>query len=76
MNTLLVLALLAADDFSGSFVMSYDEEPIFYARPPAADPIARVTAHAPVRDITVKEPDIEATIRRIYEGGLLRAGVG
>jgi hypothetical protein len=25
-----------------------------------------------VRDITVKEPDIEATIRRIYEGGLLR----
>ena len=41
----------------------------------AAAPIARVTAHAPVRDITVKEPDIEATIRRIYEGGLLRGGV-
>ena len=41
----------------------------------AASPIARVTAHAPVRDITVKEPDIEATIRRIYEGGLLRVGV-
>ncbi|ACO45668.1 ATP-binding cassette domain-containing protein [Deinococcus deserti] len=38
----------------------------------AAVPIARVTAHAPVRDITVREPDIEATIRRIYEGGLLR----
>ena len=43
---------------------------------PAADPIARVTAHAPVRDLTVREPDIEATIRRIYEGDLLRAGVG
>ncbi|PNY82327.1 ABC transporter ATP-binding protein [Deinococcus koreensis] len=42
----------------------------------AAGPIARVTAHAPVRDITVKEPDIEATVRRIYEGGLLRSGVG
>ncbi|CAM4397191.1 ATP-binding cassette domain-containing protein [Deinococcus marmoris] len=42
---------------------------------PAAAPIARVTAHAPVRDITVREPDIEATIRRIYEGGLLRNGV-
>lgn len=41
----------------------------------AAAPIARVTAHAPVRDITVKEPEIEATIRRIYEGGLLRDGV-
>ena len=41
----------------------------------AAAPIARVTAHAPVRDITVKEPDIEATVRRIYEGGLLRDGV-
>ncbi len=40
----------------------------------AAAPIARVTAHAPVRDITVKEPDIEATVRRIYEGGLLRDG--
>ncbi|CAM3230904.1 ATP-binding cassette domain-containing protein [Deinococcus saxicola] len=40
----------------------------------AAAPIARVTAHAPVRDITVREPDIEATIRRIYEGGLLRDG--
>lgn len=38
---------------------------------PAAPPIARVTALAPVRDITVKEPDIEATIRRIYEGKLL-----
>ncbi|OLV17011.1 ABC transporter ATP-binding protein [Deinococcus marmoris] len=41
----------------------------------AAAPIARVTAHAPVRDITVKEPEIEATIRRIYEGGLLRDGI-
>ncbi|MGX9688081.1 ABC transporter ATP-binding protein [Deinococcus wulumuqiensis] len=40
-------------------------------RGPAAEPIARVTALAPVRDITVREPDIEATIRRIYEGGLL-----
>jgi ABC-2 type transport system ATP-binding protein len=39
----------------------------------AARPIALVTAHAPVRDVTVREPDIEATIRRIYEGGLLRA---
>lgn len=38
----------------------------------AAGPIARVTALAPVRDITVKEPEIEATIRRIYEGNLLR----
>lgn len=42
----------------------------------AAAPIARVTAHAPVRDLTVKEPDIESTIRRIYEGGLLRGRVG
>ena len=40
----------------------------------AALPIARVTALAPVRDITVKEPDIEATVRRIYEGNLLRPG--
>lgn len=40
----------------------------------AAQPIAQVTAHAPVRDITVKEPDIETTIRRIYEENLLREG--
>lgn len=39
----------------------------------AARPIALVTACAPVRDVTVREPDIEATVRRIYEGGLLRA---
>ncbi|HEX8393557.1 MAG TPA: ATP-binding cassette domain-containing protein [Longimicrobium sp.] len=38
----------------------------------AARPIALVTAHAPVRDIEVREPDVEATIRRIYEDGLLR----
>ncbi|MVN88394.1 ATP-binding cassette domain-containing protein [Deinococcus sp. HMF7620] len=42
----------------------------------AAGPIALVTAHAPVRDLTVQEPNIEATIRRIYEGGLLRRAVG
>lgn len=41
----------------------------------AARPIALVTAHAPVRDVTVREPEIEATVRRIYEGGLLRAGI-
>ncbi|SMB94076.1 ABC transporter ATP-binding protein [Deinococcus hopiensis] len=40
----------------------------------AARPIALATAHAPVRDVTVREPNIEATIRRIYEGGLLGAG--
>ncbi|WP_034385148.1 ATP-binding cassette domain-containing protein [Deinococcus sp. YIM 77859] len=40
----------------------------------AAQPIALATAHAPVRDITVREPDIEATIRRIYEGNLLQPG--
>ncbi|GHF33285.1 ABC-2 type transport system ATP-binding protein [Deinococcus metalli] len=39
---------------------------------PAAGPIARVTAHAPVRDLTVQEPDLDTTIRRIYEEGLLR----
>lgn len=37
----------------------------------AAAPIAQVTALAPVRDLAVKEPEVEATIRRIYEGNLL-----
>ena len=36
----------------------------------AARPIAQVTALAPVRDITVREPDTEATIRRIYDSPL------
>ncbi len=34
--------------------------------------IARVSARRAVRDLSVQEPDIEATIRSIYEGGLLR----
>ncbi|ULH15505.1 ATP-binding cassette domain-containing protein [Deinococcus sp. KNUC1210] len=41
----------------------------------AAEVIARVTAGAPVRDLSVLEPDLEGTIRRIYEGGLLRPGL-
>ncbi|WP_407543181.1 ATP-binding cassette domain-containing protein (plasmid) [Deinococcus radiomollis] len=40
----------------------------------AAVVIARVTAGAPVRDLSVLEPDLEGTIRRIYEGGLLQRG--
>ncbi|GGJ89834.1 ABC transporter ATP-binding protein [Deinococcus aquiradiocola] len=40
----------------------------------AAEVIARVTAGAPVRDLSVLEPDLEGTIRRIYEGGLLQNG--
>jgi len=39
---LLASACFAADDFSGSFVMSYDGEPIFYGRPPDADPVAKL----------------------------------
>ena len=31
-------------------------------------------ALAPVRDLAVKEPEVEATIRRIYEGNLLGSG--
>ncbi|MFT2721302.1 ABC transporter ATP-binding protein [Deinococcus sp. A31D244] len=38
---------------------------------PAAAPVALITAHAPIRDLTVREPDIDTTIRRIYEEGLL-----
>lgn len=57
---------------AGLTLLSSDGPRLRYGfRGPAAGPIARVTALAPVRDITVREPDIEATIRRIYEGGLL-----
>lgn len=38
----LLLAAAASDDFSGSFVMSYDGEPIYYADPPRHDPIAQL----------------------------------
>lgn len=62
----------ARSDVAGLRVLSGDGPRLRYGfRGPAAEPIARVTALAPVRDITVREPDIEATIRRIYEGGLL-----
>lgn len=33
--------------------------------------IGRLSAHYRVRDLSVREPEIEATIRRIYEEGLL-----
>jgi ABC-2 type transport system ATP-binding protein len=36
-----------------------------------ADLIAALTQAHAVRDLSVQEPEIEATIRRIYEGGLL-----
>ncbi|WP_135229406.1 ABC transporter ATP-binding protein [Deinococcus fonticola] len=65
----------AAAPLPGLEVLEHSGPRVRYAfSGPAAVPIARVTALAPVRDITVKEPDIEATIRRIYEGKLL-AGV-
>jgi ABC-2 type transport system ATP-binding protein len=37
-----------------------------------ADVIANLTKDHAVRDLSLQEPEIEATIRRIYEGGLLR----
>jgi ABC-2 type transport system ATP-binding protein len=39
----------------------------------AAELIARVTAIGAVRDLSVLEPEIEATIREIYERDLLRS---
>jgi len=32
----------------------------------AAEAIARVSAHAPLRDLTIEEPEVEEIIRRIY----------
>jgi ABC-2 type transport system ATP-binding protein len=37
----------------------------------ASDLIARVSAHFRISDLSVREPEIEATIRRIYEERLL-----
>ena len=37
----------------------------------AAELIARIAARYPVADLTVREPDIEDTVRRIYEERLL-----
>jgi ABC-2 type transport system ATP-binding protein len=37
----------------------------------ASDLISRISAHYSIRDISVQEPDIEVTIRNIYEGKLL-----
>ncbi|WP_291429966.1 ABC-2 family transporter protein [Deinococcus sp.] len=49
-----------------------DVRAVYAFHGPAAAPIALITAHAPIRDLTVREPDIDSTIRRIYEEGLLR----
>jgi ABC-2 type transport system ATP-binding protein len=37
-----------------------------------ADVIAALTRDYAVRDLSLQEPEIEATIRQIYEGGLLQ----
>jgi ABC-2 type transport system ATP-binding protein len=43
----------------------------------AAEAIARVSAVAPVRDLTIEEPEVEEIIRRIYSGdGVGPDGVG
>lgn len=39
----------------------------------ASELIGRLSARYNLRDLSVREPDIEATIRRIYEEGLLEA---
>lgn len=40
----------------------------------ASELINRVSAHYRIRDLSVREPEIETTIRRIYEGRLLEPG--
>ena len=40
----------------------------------AADVIAAVAARAPLRDLTIEEPDIEDVVRRIYAGGAVDRG--
>lgn len=37
----------------------------------ASELIGRLSARYRIRDLEVREPDIEATVRRIYEEGLL-----
>jgi len=39
----------------------------------ASELIGRLSAHYRIRDLSVREPDIEATVRRIYEERLLEA---
>lgn len=40
----------------------------------ASELIGRITAHYRIRDLEVREPDIESTVRRIYEERLLEKG--
>ena len=58
----------------GTTLLAQDDPRVTYGfqAQSAAEVIARVTAGAPVRDLSVLEPDLEGTIRRIYEGGLLQ----
>ena len=64
------LPMLAIDGLTGVRVdgprqwLSFDP-----ATMSAAEAIARVSARAPVRDLTIEEPEVEEIIRRIYSGG-------
>jgi ABC-2 type transport system ATP-binding protein len=67
----------ANPEVADASVVARDGGRVTYAfsreRVSAADLIARVTALAAVSDLSVLEPDIEATIREIYERDLLRS---
>ncbi len=65
------------DDFSveGAQIIERDEQRVIYQFQrgviTASELIGRVSARYRVRDLAVREPDIEATVRRIYEERLL-----
>ncbi|WP_407543363.1 ATP-binding cassette domain-containing protein (plasmid) [Deinococcus radiomollis] len=61
-------------EITGTTLLAQDGSRVTYGfqAQSAAEVIARVTAGASVRDLSVLEPDLEGTIRRIYEGGLLQ----
>jgi ABC-2 type transport system ATP-binding protein len=40
----------------------------------ASELISRISARYRIRDLSVREPEIEATVRRIYEDRLLEPG--
>jgi ABC-2 type transport system ATP-binding protein len=63
----------------GAEVVERDEHRVTYrfdrGAITASELIGRLSACYRIRDLEVREPDIEATVRRIYEEGLLEPGI-
>ena len=62
----------------GAAVLAHENQQAVYGfdrqQISASELIGKLSARYHIQDLSVREPEIESTIRRIYEGGLLAGG--